>query len=260
MFGGSTAIPCDSRPRSNALTINTILRLDDDIRLCEMSKSLAPARFFPRRREIRDYRTHFSIVQQQRLDVGRKRTSSRRFVRDVRSGAYSRSFWPTGAYEMQTRRFFLWNYGRYIQQIGDFSCEAPPVSRVVSRGPRGHEEESFIDEIVNTPDRRMFCRPIGRLSVAIGDHPMRLVLLHPRQKETQLGRRTVSLSPTAHLNVALSSRRGPNFSSASRIVRTAGNFPPDYICSIPTGRVVSVSKHPLPPQCPLSCVTVVRRY
>lgn len=65
-------------------------------------------------------------------------------------------------------------------------------------------KESFIDEIVNTPDRRMFCCQIGRLSVAIGDHPMRRSSsFHPWQKEIQL-RRCIILSHTAHLNVALS--------------------------------------------------------
>lgn len=65
-------------------------------------------------------------------------------------------------------------------------------------------KESFIDEIVNAPDRRMFCCQIGRLSVAIGDHPMRRSSsFHPRQKEIQL-RRCIILSHTAHLNVALS--------------------------------------------------------
>lgn len=57
--------------------------------------------------------------------------------------------------------------------------------RLNSRAEPQDSGESFIDEIVNTLDRRMFCCPIGRLSVAIGDHPMRPGLLYPQQKGTR---------------------------------------------------------------------------
>lgn len=63
--------------------------------------------------------------------------------------------------------------------------------------------ESFIDEIVNTPDRRMFCRPFGRLSVAIGDHPMRPRLLNTVQKGLKLVANR-SLSLPHYLNLTFS--------------------------------------------------------
>lgn len=67
------------------------------------------------------------------------------------------------------------------------------------RGP----EESFIDEIVNTADRRMFCRPFGRLSVAIGDHPMRLVSSTRCKKDLSSLLTDHCLSPI-YLNVTFS--------------------------------------------------------
>lgn len=109
--------------------------------------------------------------------------------------------------EMQMQKFFSQNYGRCIQQIGDFSCSAPLPS--LPQRPPGFlplhrdTEESFIDEIVNTFDRRMFCWPFGRLSVAIGDHPMCLVSSTRCKKDlSSVAKRSLSL--LNYLNVTFS--------------------------------------------------------
>ena len=99
------------------------------------------------------------------------------------------------------QRFFSRNYAWRIQQIDDFSC-SPRHSPALSRKDLSSSllpfhwdaEESFIDEIVNTFDRRMFCRPFGRLSVAIGDHPMCLVSsTHCKKDLNSLAKRSLSL-------------------------------------------------------------------
>lgn len=154
------------------------------------------------------------------LDVGRKRTSvssirARRLyerVQPVLSGPERRirnAGAPVFLVELWSVHSTNWRF--FLRG------SRGPTARVVHRGPRGHEKESFIDEIVNTADRWMFCRPIGRLSVAIGDHPMRLVRLRPRQKGTQLGRRT-SLSHGSFKCCFVPATRETNYSSASRIL------------------------------------------
>lgn len=98
--------------------------------------------------------------------------------------------------------------GPGIQQIGDTSCPfcfcfCSPPSHSTTLPSIRDTGESFIDEIVNTPDRRMFCRPLGRLSVAIGDHPMRPRLLDTVQKGLKLVANR-SLSLPHYLNLTFS--------------------------------------------------------
>lgn len=102
-------------------------------------------------------------------------------------------------------RFFSQSCDRCIQQISDFSCTIPasdPPTRVaLLSGPARNPKESFIDEIVNTADRRMFC--LSRPDV----YPSRSATTRcasssfPRSKKRlDFVNDSLSLFLTAHLN------------------------------------------------------------
>lgn len=79
------------------------------------------------------------------------------------------------AHEMQMQSFSRRIMAGAFNKLTIFLAPRPSSLPPVPSRLRQDAEESFIDEIVNTFDGRRFCRPFGRLSVAIGDHPMRPV-------------------------------------------------------------------------------------